>query len=268
MQNIPRNKLIRNLLVATPGWKFLQLDYSQAELRVLAMLSEDPALIKIYQEGKDLHDTVADMMFGEGAHLDREKRNLAKTINFGIAYGRGPSSIAEKFGKSMAESRQIIEQWFKPMPKVREFINNRRRMATKGEPCVTLLGRVRHFVITNEELHHIQNEYINTPIQSLASDFTLLSLLSIHDYIEENWKGKARITTSVHDSILLEVVDGDPELMLTIAKKCIQIMSETPLKYVPGCPVPFTADAEIGYKWGEMTELDMQTGLEKTNESS
>jgi len=268
MQNIPRNKLIRNLLVATPGWKFLQLDYSQVELRVLAMLSGDPALIKIYQEGKDLHDAVADMMFGEGAHLDKEKRNLAKTINFGIAYGRGPSSIAEKFGKSMAESRQIIEQWFKPMPKVREFINNRRRMATRGEPCVTLLGRLRHFVITNEELNHIQNEYINTPIQSLASDFTLLSLLSIHDYIEEHWKGKARITTTVHDSILLEVVDGDPELMLTIAKKCIQIMAETPLKYVPDCPVPFVADADIGYKWGELSALDMQTGLEKTNENS
>lgn len=266
MQNIPRNKMIKNLIVATPGWKFLQLDYSQAELRVLAMLSEDPALTKIYQDGKDLHDAVADMMFGEGGHKDKELRNLAKTINFGIAYGRGPSSIAEKFGKSMAESRAIIEKWFAPMPKVREFINERRKMAGRGEPCVTMLGRERHFVVTNEDLNHIQNEYINTPIQSLASDFTMLSLLDIYDYLEANHRGKARITTTVHDSIILEVVDGDPELMKTVATDCINIMAGTPLKYVPDCVVPFVADAEVGYKWGEMFKMDMETGLEKVKE--
>lgn len=267
MQNIPRNKMIKNLLVATPGYQFLQLDYSQAELRVLAMLSEDPALIQVYKDGKDLHDAVADMMFGEGGHKDKEYRNLAKTINFGIAYGRGPSSIAEKFGKSMNEARQIIEKWFAPMPKVKEFINYRRKMATRGEPCVTLLGRERHFVITNEEINHIQNEYINTPIQSLASDFTMLSLLDIHDYLEQNWKGKAYITTTVHDSIILEVLDGDPAMLLQIAKECIDIMAGTPLKYVPSCDVPFVADAEIGTKWGEMYKLDMETGLAKPKEA-
>lgn len=83
MQNIPRNKMIKNLIVATPGTRLLQLDYSQAELRVLAMLSGDPALINIYVSGQDLHDAVCDMMFGEGSHKDKELRNLAKTINFG-----------------------------------------------------------------------------------------------------------------------------------------------------------------------------------------
>lgn len=83
MQNIPRNKMIKNLIIATPGTRFLQLDYSQAELRVLAMLSGDPALIDIYKSGRDLHDAVADMMFGPDGHKDKELRNLAKTINFG-----------------------------------------------------------------------------------------------------------------------------------------------------------------------------------------
>ena len=81
MQNIPRNKMIKNLIVASPGTRFLQLDYSQAELRVLAMLSGDPALINIYVSGRDLHDAVCDMMFGEGSHKDKELRNLAKTIS-------------------------------------------------------------------------------------------------------------------------------------------------------------------------------------------
>lgn len=262
MQNIPRNKMIKNLIIATPGTRFLQLDYSQAELRVLAMLSGDPALIDIYVSGRDLHDAVADMMFGPDGHKDKELRNLAKTINFGIAYGRGAGSIATKFKKSMREAQDIIDKWFKPMPKVKEFINNRRRMATRGEPCVTIFGRERHFVITDAELNHIQNEYINTPIQGTASDFTMLSLLNIYDYLEENWKGKARIVSTVHDSIILEVEDN-PEYLKEIGNTCVNIMAQTPLKYVPDCPVPFVADAEIGYKWGEMYKLDMETGLAK-----
>lgn len=266
MQNIPRNKAVKNLLIASPGYKLLQLDYSQAELRVLAMLSDDPALIQIYKDGKDLHDAVADMMFGPDGHKDKELRNLAKTINFGIAYGRGPSSIAEKFGKSMAESRQIIEKWFAPMPKVKEFINNRRRMATKGEPCVTLMGRERHFIVTNEELNHVQNEYINTPIQSLASDFTMLSLMDIYDYIKQE-DLDARITSTVHDSIIIEVRDGDPELMKKLAKAAIEIMASTPKKFIPDCKVPFKADADVGYKWGEMHKLDLETGVEKVEDN-
>lgn len=262
MQNIPRNKMIKNLIIATPGTRFLQLDYSQAELRVLAMLSGDPALCDIYCSGKDLHDAVADMMFGPDGHKDKELRNLAKTINFGIAYGRGAGSIATKFKKSMSEAQAIIDKWFAPMPKVKEFINTRRRMATRGEPCVTIFGRERHFVITDSELNHIQNEYINTPIQGTASDFTMLSLLNIYDYLEANWKGKARIVSTVHDSIIIEVEDK-PEYLKEIGKTCIDIMANTPLQYVPDCPVPFVADAEIGYKWGEMYKLDLETGLAK-----
>ena len=259
MQNIPRDKMIKNLIIAPKGKILLQLDYSQAELRVLAMMSRDPALIKIYRSGQDLHDAVSDMMFGPDAHKDKEKRMLAKTINFGIAYGRGPGSIATKFGKTMTEARDIIEKWFKPMPLVREYIYERRRMANRGDPCVTIFGRERHFVITDAELNHIQNEYINTPIQGTASDFTMLSLLNIHDYLEANWKGKARLVSTVHDSIIVEVED-DPTVIAEVGNDCVNIMAQTPLEYVPDCPVPFVADAEIGYKWGEMYKLNMETG--------
>ena len=265
MQNIPRNKIIKNLIVASKGKCLLQLDYSQAELRVLAMLSKDPTLIGIYVSGQDLHDAVCDMMFGPGSHKDKELRNLAKTINFGIAYGRGAGSIAMKFGKTMSEAQAIIDKWFAPMPKVKEFINERRRMANKGEKCVTVLGRERHFIMTDSERNHIQNEYINTPVQGTASDFTLLSLLEIHDYLETHWQGKASITTTVHDSIIIEV-DDEPSILKDIASRCLEIMAHTPLKYCPDCPVPFVADAEVGYKWGEMNKLDVTTGLIKKKE--
>lgn len=250
MQNIPRDKKIKNLLCATPGYKLLQLDYSQAELRVLALLSKDPWLIKVYVDGKDLHDAVATDMFGP--NFDKEQRVMAKTINFGIAYGRGPGSIAQTFKKSMSEARAIIDKWFKPMPYVKAWIDGRRAMAKRGEPCVTIFGRERHFVITNEDLNHIQNEYINTPIQSIASDFTMFSLMDIDKFIREE-ELDARIVTTVHDSIIVEVRD-EKELVDRVANKCLEIMANTPLKYIPDCPVPFKADAEVGYAWGKLHE--------------
>jgi DNA polymerase I-like protein with 3'-5' exonuclease and polymerase domains len=250
MQNIPRDKRIKNLMCATPGKILLQLDYSQAELRVLALLSGDEWLTQVYLDGKDLHDAVAADMFGP--NFDKEQRVMAKTINFGIAYGRGPGSLAQTFKKSMSEARAIIDKWYKPMPKVKEWINNRRLMASKGEQCTTPFGRERHFVVTNENLNHVQNEYINTPIQSIASDFTMFSLIEIDNWLhQEGLQDKARIITTVHDSIILEI-DDNKELVDRCAESCTKIMAETPSKYIPGCPVPFKADAEIGYAWGKL----------------
>lgn len=248
MQNIPRDKKIKNLLCATPGYKLVQMDYSQAELRVLALLSRDPYLVSVYVNGKDLHDAVAAEMFGPD--FDKEQRVMAKTINFGIAYGRGPGSIAQTFKKSMNEARAIIAKWFKPMPYVKEWIDNRRAMAKRGEACTTIFGRERHFVVTNEDLNHIQNEYINTPIQSIASDFTMFSLIEIDKFLREN-NLDARIVTTVHDSIIVECRD-EKDLVDLVAQTCVHIMAETPLKYVPDCPVPFKADAEVGYTWGKL----------------
>lgn len=253
MQNIPRNAQIKNIFISKPGYKMLQLDYSQAELRVLAMLSQDPFMIESYQRGQDFHDAVAEKMFGPA--FDKEQRNLAKTINFGIAYGRGPGSIAESFNKTMAEARKIIDDWYRPMPKVREYINSQRRKPSLGEPCVTLLGRERHFIITTENINHVQNEYINTPIQSLASDFTMLSLMEISDYIDRECID-AKIVATVHDSIILEVLDDD-ELVNKVAAKCIDIMATVPSMYIEDNPVPFKADADVGYKWGGLKKWDI-----------
>lgn len=253
MQNIPRNKAVKNLFKAKKGYKLLQLDYSQAELRVLAMLSQDPFMTQAYIDGKDFHDAVATDMFGPD--FTKEQRTMAKTINFGIAYGRGASSISEAFGKSHSESVEIINKWFEPMPYVRDYINAQRQKPQKGEPCVTLLGRQRHFVITNETLYHVQNEYINTPIQSLASDFTMMSLLDIQQWIDDNGID-ARIVITVHDSIILEVID-DLKVVDTVATNCMRIMAETPKKYISDCKVPFKADAEVGYSWGALSEWVM-----------
>ena len=215
-------------------------------------MSKDPWMIKAYQDGKDFHCAVAEDMFGPD--FTKEQRNMAKTINFGIAYGRGPSSIAENFGKTMQESKEIIEKWYAPMPFVKQYIDGQRRKATRGQPCVTIFGRERHFVITDENLYHVQNEYINTPIQSTASDLTMFSLIAIADYIRKSGVD-ARIVSTVHDSIILEVKDNDA-LIDTIVKKCQFIMSDVPNQLLPDNTVPFRADAEVGYSWGNLKEWE------------
>lgn len=253
MQNIPRDKTIKNLLVAKPGTVLVQLDYSQAELRVLAQLSGDPSMIECYVEGQDLHAQVAQDMFGPD--FTKEQRTQAKTINFGIAYGRGPANLSQAFGITMNEARNLINKWYKSKPLVKQYIDTQRSKPLHNEPCTTILGRMRHFVITDAELNHIQNEYINTPIQSAASDMTMLSLLTMDEYIRKNLQGKAKICTTVHDSIILEVVD-DPEIYVPLAEKCKQIMAEVPKQYIPNCVVPFKADVEVGRKWGAMYEVE------------
>ncbi len=254
MQNIPRDKRVKNLICSAPGTVLVQMDYSQAELRVLAMLSGDRSMIQCYVNDEDLHAQVARDIFGED--FTKEQRNMAKTINFGIAYGRGPSSISENFKVPMVEARGIIERWFQSKPSVRNYINQQRSKPLHGEDCVTMLGRMRHFVITDSELNHIQNEYINTPIQSLASDMTMLSLVEIHDWLQQmNYTERAKIVTTVHDSIILEVEDT-PELVKEVAEKCQYIMATTPKKFIPDCPVPFKADVEVGYSWGKLMEMD------------
>lgn len=247
LQNVPRNPRIKNLLRAAPGYRLVQLDYSQAELRVLAHLSDDDFMKQVYIDGKDLHSQVAIEMFGPD--FTKEDRNLAKTINFGIAYGRGPLSIANMFGIDFEQAAKMIQDWFRPMPKVKAWIDNQRAMAIRGDLCTTPFGRERTFVVTGENLHHVQNEYTNTPIQSVASDLTMFSVLEIYEHLLQR-NIDARVVLTVHDSIILEVVN-DTDVIKRVIEDCTHIMGLVPRKYLE-TTIPFVADAEVGTNWGDL----------------
>lgn len=252
MQNIPRDKTIKNLIVAEDGYKFVQLDYSQAELRVLAYLSKDEFLTGVYVRDEDLHAAVATSMFGPD--FTKEQRVQAKTINFGIAYGRGPKSLQDTFKIPFSEAQDLINNWFSQMPKVKKWISEQRGLVYKNITPETPLGRQRHFVVTYEGLNHIQNEYVNFPIQSIASDMTLLSLCELTRWIQaNNLEDEVRIVLNVHDSIVLEVLDNQ-ELIDRVAAEAIQVMSDIPREYLEDLQLPFKADAEVGYSWGCMSE--------------
>lgn len=141
------------------------------------------------------------------------------------------------------------------MPMVRKFISDKRREPFSGIPCETIFGRTRHFVITNINRNHVENESINTPIQSVASDLTVMSVIEISRIIKEKHLN-AQIVNNVHDSIILEVED-DPEIIRTIATIGKTVMAQIPEKYIPNISVPFRADVEVGYKWGELKKYEL-----------
>ena len=255
MQNIPRMKLIKNLFIAPAGYKLVQLDYSQAELRVLAYLSQDDHLVKTYQEGKDLHDAMAEKIFGPD--FTKEQRVAAKTINFGIPYGRGPGSMASKMHMTIPQATQTIRDWYKAAPGAKKYVDAMRRSPYQaGEPYTTVFGRQRHYIITMDNRNHIENEAVNFPISSIASDLTMLSVCNIHDQLLQEGID-ARIVNTVHDSIIIECID-EPEALKRVVEIGTQTMADLPKKYLVNPPLnlPFRADAEIGRSWGDLEDAD------------
>lgn len=263
MQNIPRSKLIKNLFMAPEGYKLLQFDYSQAELRTLAWLSQDEYLRETYREGKDLHDAMALKIFGE--NFTKEQRVAAKTVNFGIPYGRGPGSMSSKLHMTYTEAARTIQDWYKAAPGAKKFVDAmRKRPYSKEEPYTTIFGRQRHYIITSENRNHVENEAVNFPISSIASDLTLLSVCRIHDILQQE-KLDARIVNTVHDSIILEVRDN-AELLQHVKQIGVTVMSELPKKYLENLDFPFIADAEIGQSWGDLENADSALEQEMAGE--
>jgi len=244
LQNIPRDATIKNIFRATPGYVLTQADYSQAELRVLAVLSGDPWLQDVYKQGDDLHDRVAEQYWGKD--FTSEDRVKAKAVNFGIAYGRTEHTLAPDLNISLAEAKRLLTDWFVPMPYVKKFFDERVKNAFRGNDSVTPFGRTRSFIITPYNKFNIRNEAMNTPIQATASDLTVFSLIEIHKELKERNLG--RIVLTVHDSI---IVENKPEHTEEVKEIMVRHMTEVPKKYLK-TDVPFAADIDVGIQWGEI----------------
>lgn len=250
MQNIPREKRIKNIFKAEDGYILIELDYSQAELRTLAYLSQDKSLIGIYERDEDIHAAVARDM--HGPNFTPEDRQNAKAINFGIAYGRGPANLAKVLKLTFQQAKALLDGWMTSKPQAAEYIKRVRQYPLKGITPISYFGRERNLVNTGANLNALQNECINFGIQSLASDFTMFSLCEIQHWIEkENLACDVRIVATVHDSIILEVEDR-PELVDMVITSGKTIMAEVPKRYVPDMNVPFKADSKVGYTWGSL----------------
>lgn len=287
LQNVPRNPRIRGQYIARKGRRYIEPDLNQAELRVLACLSGDKALCHIYETaGMSLHDELraqiwgypkdysasrlneqllkfgltSETRFGSNGEdrIIEEQKMRAKTVNFGIVYGRTAPSIAEEYQIPQKEAQGWIDIWFKKFPDAKKFIDQCRAAPQKQQVLVTPFGRKRRFgVVGRELLEGIMNEAANFPPQSCASDMTMHAGFEMEDYLKEQYD--TDIVNLVHDSILCEGPDDD-QIAHNIALELCAKMEEIPRKW-GFTRIPFVAEAKMGYRWGSLSKYNHHKAL-------
>ena len=266
VQNIPRDSKIKNIFIAQPDDSFgefilLQADYSQAELRVLAVLGGSPWLQGVYYRGEDLHDAVSIQLYGK--NFTKEQRVRAKAVNFGIPYGRTEYTLADEHKMRVNDARKLIQDWFAPQPETKTFMDTRRQEPLDGIVYVSPTARMRSYgLITEVNKRAIMNEAGNFPIQGTASDLTLTSVNRIvpafkhyDQWISDYRVQHMKVVNSVHDSIIAQV--RIPSLRIA-AKIMDDIMCSVPGELLK-TDMPFKADFEIGFRWGSLKGYDYKT---------
>lgn len=245
LQNIPRkDKIIKNLFIASPGYTFIYADYSQLELRCIAWLSNDEFLLSCYRDGKDLHAEMALVLFGEG--YTKEQRELAKRLNFGLVYGRSVKAMADDglVVMSEQEANRIQRMFFARMPRVSEWIQQVKDTIHAQFFVESPLGRRRRFPIVpfhpyeREEIHR---QGVNMIPQSMAADTTTTAFIRMD-------KAGLHPLISIHDAILAEVPTENAE---EAYRQMVNIMVECG-RDLYGDKIVFKADGGIGQKWGEI----------------
>jgi DNA polymerase-1 len=209
VQQIPHEDEFRSCFVAEQGNVLVIVDYSQIELRILAEVSGDPAFVRAFQEGIDLHRMTAATMYGvEREEVTKEQRSAAKRINFGLMYGRGPKSLSAQLGTDEERARGLIDEYFANYPRVRQYLQGTASRAMKTGTLRTLSGRVRKFGDTSGlgsmERGGMRREAMNYPIQGASADIAKLAL----SYIREELEGlDARLINSIHDEFVVECAE-------------------------------------------------------------
>ncbi len=251
LQNIPaRGELglrFRQAFIPDSGHLFLAADYSQIELRVLAHLSEDPALRESFLEDHDIHQDTAQRVFGGDSLLfEEEQRRRAKVINFSIIYGASAYSLARELGTSVSEAQDFIDRYFVKYPKVHEFLETKVKDAQEKGFSETLFGRKRQVpeLMQADKMTQQAGRRIalNTPIQGTAADLMKKAMIEIWKELKKR-KLKSKMILQVHDELVFEVPDGERDELEKLVKKKME--KAFPLK------VPLKVHLGWGINWAE-----------------
>jgi len=252
LQQIPADSAFRDCFVPPEGYKFVVSDYSQIELRIMAEMSEDPAFMKAYKEGKDLHTLTASQMFNipeEKVRHDKE-RFQAKSINFGLMYGRGANSLATQLGVSPDEAKTLLNKYFKSYGGVKRWLDKTAKKAVRNGYSQTLGGRKRWFTSPDpsdpsyqRQLGHVERQGKNTPIQGTSADMVKYALVYIYDKIKEG-KYEAWPIHTVHDEVVVEVREDQAEEVRDLVEEQMIRAARVLLK-----KVPVKVDAKVGKVW-------------------
>jgi DNA polymerase-1 len=248
LQNIPirteEGRRIRAAFIAAAGHRLLSADYSQIELRVLAHLSGDAALIEAFTRGDDIHARTAADVFGDLAPA--EGRRLAKVINYGIVYGMGPARAARELGVSMKEAEAYIRNYFERYAGVRTYLDATVAEARERGYVTTVLGRRRYLPELGAKdpavRQFAERAATNTPIQGSAADLIKLAMLALRRSLQEAGS-RAQMLLQVHDELVLEAPAEEVERVRHVVREAME--------GVWNLRVPLRVDVHDGPNWAE-----------------
>ncbi|HFQ5304126.1 TPA: DNA polymerase I [Vibrio vulnificus] len=252
LQNIPiRNeegRRIRQAFVAPHGYKILAVDYSQIELRIMAHLSGDQALLDAFQQGKDIHAaTAAEIMGVSIEQVSSEQRRRAKAVNFGLIYGMSAFGLAKQLGIPRSEAQAYMDKYFERYPGVMQYMEDTRSNAAQRGYVETIFGRRLHLPeITSRNVMRrkaAERAAINAPMQGTAADIIKKAMLLVDQWIQEKGNGRVKLLMQVHDELVFEV----EESCLTEIESKVQQLMESAAQL----NVPLVAEAGHGDNWDQ-----------------
>ncbi|GAA7941865.1 DNA polymerase I [Helicobacter pylori] len=249
LQNIPvrspKGLLIRKGFIASSKeYCLLGVDYSQIELRLLAHFSQDKDLMDAFLKGRDIHLETSKALFGED--LAKEKRSIAKSINFGLVYGMGSKKLSETLNIPLNEAKSYIEAYFKRFPSIKDYLNRMKEEILKTSKAFTLLGRYRVFDFTGAN-DYIKGNYlregVNAIFQGSASDLLKLGMLKVSERFKNN--PSVRLLLQVHDELIFEIEEKNA---LELQQEIQRILNDEvyPLR------VPLETSAFVANRWNEL----------------
>jgi DNA polymerase I len=247
LQNIPvrtqAGAEIRSAFIPKEGYKLVGIDYSQIELRLLAHFSEDKALVEAFNSGEDIHYQTSVKIFGE--KQAKEKRSVAKSINFGLLYGMGSKKLADTLGITTKEAKTYIESYFEAFVSVKDYLKSIEEFAFEHGYVETLLKRKRLFdfdAANGMQKAAYLRESVNTLFQGSAADLIKLSMIEIYKKYKNN--DKMSMLLQIHDELIFEIEENEVE---KITKDLINIMES-----IYTLNVPLKVSSTIGNSWQDL----------------
>lgn len=252
LQNIPiRNdegRRIRQAFVAPHGWKILAVDYSQIELRIMAHLSGDKALLDAFRQGKDIHAATAAEIIGvDIEQVTSEQRRRAKAVNFGLIYGMSAFGLSKQLGIPRGEAQQYMDTYFERYPGVMQYMEDTRALASEKGYVETIFGRRLHLpeIKSRNGMRRkaAERAAINAPMQGTAADIIKKAMLLVDEWIQAEGDGKVKLLMQVHDELVFEVQSSSLGEIESKVQKLMESAAEL--------AVPLVADSGHGDNWDQ-----------------
>lgn len=262
LQNIPTRtelgKNIRHAFVAEDGYTLMAFDYSQIELRIAALLSQDDYFIKVFQEGKDIHSAVACKVFNvQESNVTSEMRRRAKIINFGILYGMGVNALRKNLGGDRKDAQIFYDNYFAEFPTIAGYLESVKEFAREHGYTETLFGRRRYFPGIKSKIPFIramaERMAINAPIQGTATaDVIKIGMKKVYDALcKEGIEEDVRLVLQVHDELVFEVKKGLESQTRSIVEDALK--NAIPKEFVKNMQsIPLEVSCGIGPSWGDL----------------